>query len=147
VAGHSRQARLPSYGRGADFERRKDDDAVALEWFDPACARVVRVRRHSTVGQEHQLSYILGVGGVLLFQAAFSYAIILAGTGNGSFVGLGAMLFAVVGIPFTAIANLVLVHSHRKDPATGCIGRLLLVSLALPVAQLALLILVSVFRL
>lgn len=93
------------------------------------------------------MRYILGVGAVLLFQAAFSYAIILAGTGNGSFVGLGAMLFAVVGIPATAIANMALVHSHRKNPTTGYIGRLLLLSLALPVAQLALLILVNVFRL
>ena len=93
------------------------------------------------------MSYILGVGAVFSFQAAFSYAIILAGTGNGSFVGLGAMLFAVVGIPATAIANLALVYSHRKNPTTGYIGRLLLLSLALPVAQLALLILVNVFRL
>jgi hypothetical protein len=94
-----------------------------------------------------QLSYLVVVGGVLLFQAAFSYAIIMATTGNGSFVGLGAMLFAVMGIPVTAIANLVLIHTHRKNPAKPYIGRLLLLALALPLAQLALLILVSVFRL
>jgi hypothetical protein len=93
------------------------------------------------------LSYFAGVGGVILFQAAFSYAIILAGTGNGSFVGLGAMLLAVVGIPGTAIANSVLIHTHRKNPAAGNIGRLFLVALILPMLQLALLILVSVFRL
>ena len=93
------------------------------------------------------MSYFIGVGGVILFQAAFSYAMILAGTGNGSFVGLGAMLMAVLGIPITAIANLVIIRSHRKNPATRYIGRLLLLALALPMAQLALLILVSVFRL
>ena len=93
------------------------------------------------------MSYFIGVGGVILFQAVFSYAMILAGTGNGSFVGLGAMLMAVLGIPITAIANLVIIRSHRKNPATRYIGRLLLLALALPMAQLALLVLVSVFRL
>jgi hypothetical protein len=93
------------------------------------------------------LSYFIGVGGVILFQAVFSYAMILAGTGNGSFVGLGAMLMAVLGIPITAIANLVIIRSHRKNPATRYIGRLFLLALALPMAQLALLVLVSVFRL
>lgn len=93
------------------------------------------------------MNYFLGTGGVLLLQAAFSYAIVLAGTGNGSFVGLGAMLFALVGIPVTAIATLVLIRNHRRNPAEGYLGRLLLVALALPAAQLALLVLVSVFDL
>jgi len=93
------------------------------------------------------LSYFLGIGGVLLFQAAFSYAIVLADTGNGSFVGLGAMLFALVGMPVTAIATLVVIRNHRRNPAKGYLGRLLLVALALPAAQLALLILVAVFDL
>lgn len=93
------------------------------------------------------MSYLIGIGGVALFQAAFSYAIILAGTGGGSFVGLGAMLFAVVGIPATAIANLVLIRTHRSNPGQGYVGRLLLLALALPAVQLALFVLVSVFHL
>ena len=48
------------------------------------------------------MSYLLGVGGVVILQMGFTYAIILASTGNGSFVGLGAMLFAVLGIPLIA---------------------------------------------
>jgi hypothetical protein len=93
------------------------------------------------------MGYFLGVGGVILFQAAFSYAIILAGSGNGSFVGLGAMLFALIGIPATAIAVAVRIHFHRKNPAKAFVGHLLTLALVLPVLQLALLILVSVFRL
>jgi len=93
------------------------------------------------------MNYFIGIGGVALFQAAFSYAIILADTGNGSFVGLGAMLFALVGIPATAIINLVLIQNHRKNPSRAYIGRLLLIALILPVVQLGLMILVSVFRL
>lgn len=92
------------------------------------------------------MSYLLVVGGVVLLQAALSYAIILAGSGNGSFVGLGAMLLAVVGIPATAIANLLLVRNHRRHPSRGLAGRVLLLALALPAAQLALLVLVAVFR-
>lgn len=98
-------------------------------------------------GLELPLHYLVAVGGVLLFQVAFSYAIILASRGDGSFVGLGAMLLAVPGIPLTALLNTLLIRSRRNNPASPYAGRLLVVSLALPVAQLALLVLVSVFRL
>jgi hypothetical protein len=62
------------------------------------------------------LNYLVVVGGVLLVQAAISYATILAGTGNGSFVGLGAMLLALYGIPATAILNFLLLRRHRRNP-------------------------------
>ena len=92
------------------------------------------------------MSYFVITGGVFLFQVTFSYAIILASTGNGSFVGLGAMLIAVFGIPVTAVVNLALIHTHRKNPINAYGGRLLMLALALPTAQLGLLILVSVFH-
>ena len=85
-------------------------------------------------------------GGVFLFQAAFSYAIILASAGNGSFVGLGAMLLAVFGIPVTAVVNLALIHTHRKNPIKAYGRRLLMLALVLPMAQLGLFVLVSVFH-
>lgn len=93
------------------------------------------------------MHYLVAVGGVLFLQFAFSCAIILASSGDGSFVGLGAMLLAVFGIPLTALLNTLLIRSRRNNPASPYVGRLLVVSLALPVAQLALLVLVSVFRL
>lgn len=93
-----------------------------------------------------KLNYFLGIGGVVLFQAGFSFALISASTGNGSFVGLGAMLFALMGIPLTAIALAMLIHSHRKNPNEGYIGRFLLLALALPLLQLMLFILAAVFR-
>jgi hypothetical protein len=96
---------------------------------------------------ELPLSYLFGVAGVLLLQVGFSFAIIMATSGGGSFVALGAMLLAVVGIPLTALINFLLIRSHRNDPASPCILRLALVSLALPATQLALMVLVSVFRL
>jgi hypothetical protein len=93
------------------------------------------------------VSYLFGIGGVLLFQLGFSYAIIVASAGNGSFVGLGAMLFAVLGVPATALVNFLVIRSARKNPASSYVVRLLLIAFALPAAQLALLVLVSVFRL
>jgi hypothetical protein len=89
---------------------------------------------------EVHLKYLIGIGGVLLLQAAISYATILAGTGNGSFVGLGAMLFALYGIPITAIINLLLIRKQKKNPQRSNIKMLILVSSILPIVQLSLLI-------
>ena len=91
--------------------------------------------------------YLFGVGGVLLVQVGFSFAIILATSGGGSFVGLGAMLLAVLGIPFTALINFLVIRGNRSKPVSSYVLRLVLISLALPATQLALMILVSVFRL
>jgi hypothetical protein len=93
------------------------------------------------------LTYIFGVGVVALLQVGFSFAIIRASSGGGSFVGLGAMLFAVIGIPITALVNFLLIRASRKNPGSPYALRVVVVSLLLPAAQLALMILVSVFRL
>jgi hypothetical protein len=93
------------------------------------------------------LRYLYGVGGVILLQVGLSLAIILATSGGGSFVGLGAMLLAVLGIPTTALINFLVIRANRNNPESSYILRLALISLALPAAQLALMILVSVFRL
>jgi hypothetical protein len=93
------------------------------------------------------LNYIVGIGGVLFVQLAISYVTILAGTGNGSFVGLGAMLFALYGIPITAIVNFLLIRKHRKSPKRSNIVLLIVVSSILPILQLALLTAQKVFDL
>ncbi len=83
----------------------------------------------------------------MLLQVGFSFAIILATSGGGSFVGLGAMLLAVLAIPLTALINFLVIRTNRKNPESPYVLRLTLVSLALPATQLALMILVAVFRL
>jgi hypothetical protein len=93
------------------------------------------------------VNYLLGVGGVLLLQVGFTLAIMQAASGGGSFVGLGAMLLAVLGSPLTALINSLLIRSCRRNPESAYGLRRTLVSLALPIAQLALMMLVSVFRL
>lgn len=92
------------------------------------------------------MNYLIGVGGVALFQAMVSYAAMLAGTGNGSFVGLGAMLFAVMGIPTTAFLNFIFMYENRKHPERPYRLRMFLVSAVLPLIQLALIFLVKVYR-
>ncbi len=113
-----------------------------VRWAGRVVARSNRFRR-----REVFVRYLLGVGGVMLFQSGLSFAIIRATAGGGSFVGLGVMLAAVPGIPLTALVNALLIRSSRKDPAAACARRVVLASLALPAVQLALLALVSVFRL
>jgi len=93
------------------------------------------------------LRYVAGIGLNFLLQAAVTYLIIRAGTGGGSFVGLGALLFAVIGIPATAIVNLVLIRASPTQPGYAHFVRSLLIALVLPLAQLGLLVAVSVFRL
>jgi hypothetical protein len=93
------------------------------------------------------LKYLASVGLVFLFQAAVTYAIVRAGTGGGSFVGLGALLFAVMGIPVTAIVNLLLIRANPTQTGFARFFRSFLIALVLPVAQVGLLVAVSVFRL
>lgn len=91
--------------------------------------------------------YVYGVGGIFLVQAAISWGVILAGTGNGSFVGLGAMLLAIVGLPGTALLNFLFIRRHRMQPDQPYLVRMVLVSSILPVMQLALLVGVKAFGL
>ena len=93
------------------------------------------------------MNYFSGIGGIFLLQAAVSYAVILAGTGNGSFVGLGAMLFAIFGLPTTAVLNFVFIREHRMAPDKPYLLRIVLFSSVLPVLQIALLAAVKFFRL
>ncbi len=93
------------------------------------------------------MKYLASLGLVFLFQAAVTYAIVRAGTGGGSFVGLGAFLFAVIGIPVTAIVNLLLIRANPTRAGYAHFARSFLTALALPLAQVGLLVAVSVFRL
>ena len=93
------------------------------------------------------MNYTIAVGSVVFVQAAISYAVIATGTGNGSFVGLGAMLAALYGIPITAIANFLLVRSHKNQPKPSTLTALLLISSVLPALQIALLVAQQVFDL
>ena len=93
------------------------------------------------------MKYLANLGLVFLFQAVVTYAIVRAGTGGGSFVGLGALLFAVIGTPVTAIVNLLLIRANPTQTGSAHFVRSFLIALVLPLAQVGLLVAVSVFRL
>lgn len=93
------------------------------------------------------MRYLTSIGLLLLFQAIVSYAIIAGTRGGGSFVGLGAMLMAVLGIPTTAIVNFALIKSKPAQSGFEHFGRSFLIALILPALQIGLLVAVSVFRL
>jgi hypothetical protein len=91
------------------------------------------------------MKYLLCLGLPLLLQALLTLIFSQAGSG-GSFVGLGAMLFAAIGIPLTLIINFALIRAY---PALGTMthfSRSFLIGLILPALQLALLIAASVLR-
>lgn len=93
------------------------------------------------------MNYWTGVALVAVLQAGVSAITIAAGTGNGSFVGLGAMLLAVIGLPLTALVNALLVRDHRRNPQRSRTRALVGVSMVLPVLQLALLVAQATLRL
>jgi Na+/proline symporter len=84
------------------------------------------------------MNYKTGLGLVLLIQIVISALTIFAGTGNGSFVGLGAMLLAIYGIPITLIINFFIIRKHKKNPKKSDITTVSIVSSVLPCLQLAL---------
>jgi hypothetical protein len=93
------------------------------------------------------MNYFVGVFGVLLLQLLATGITIAASTGNGSFVGLGAMLMAVWGIPTSLLANFLIIRSYREQPKASKVWLLILVSLALPLLQFLLLAAQIIFRL
>ncbi len=79
------------------------------------------------------MKYLLHVGLPALVQFAVMAFVILATQGGGSFIGLGAMLLGVWGIPITAIVNFVLA---RETPRAS---RSFWVSLPVPALMLLML--------
>lgn len=93
------------------------------------------------------MNFKFGIGLVLLVQLSISALTIFAGTGNGSFVGLGAMLLAIYGIPITLIINFFIIRSHKIYPKKSTITTISIISSVLPFLQLSLLLAQIVFDL
>lgn len=80
-----------------------------------------------------------------MLQAVLTLIFSLAASG-GSFVGLGAMLMALVGIPLTLIVNFALIRSDPAQTIAGHFNRSFLIGLILPGLQFGLLVAASVGR-
>lgn len=91
------------------------------------------------------MKYIANLIIPFIMQAIVTLIIIKAAPG-GSFVGLGAMLFALLGIPLTAIINFAMIRSYQQQRAWGHLNRSFRIAMILPALQISLLILASVFR-
>ncbi len=86
----------------------------------------------------------------LLFPAALRVLVtfLLSQAGpSGGFAGLGALLFALIGIPLTMIISFVQIRSSPGAGMLAHFGRSMLLAMILPAAQIALLIAVSALRL
>jgi hypothetical protein len=91
------------------------------------------------------MKYLLCLGIPLLLQAILTLIFSQVGSG-GSFFGLAAMLFALVGIPLTLIINFALIRSYPALSTMAHFSRSFLLSLILPALQLALLMAASVLH-
>ncbi len=65
------------------------------------------------------MRYLVNILVPLLLQLLFTWVIIEATRGGGSFVGLAAMLVAVLAVPMTAIWNVVRVRRGREVNGGG----------------------------
>lgn len=70
----------------------------------------------------------------LLLQVLVVYIIIAMNTGNGSFLGLAAFLFAIPVIPITAIVNAVRTSQKKEMETFKLFLQSLMFSIAIPTA-------------
>jgi len=85
------------------------------------------------------MGHIFGVVLPLLLQLLFVFIVIEMNTGNGSWVGLGALLLAMFAIPATGISNFMYIRAKAGDIGVAVLGRCFLIALVLPFIILILL--------
>jgi len=78
------------------------------------------------------MRYIYCVVIPLLLQILTVYIIIVMNTGNGSFVGLAAFLFAMPIIPITAIVNVVRTNQNKDMKTAQLFLQSILSSIIIP---------------
>lgn len=87
-----------------------------------------------------RVRYIVGVLIPVLFQSLFVFVVIQMNTGNGSWVGLGALLLGMFAIPATGIVNLSYIRARKELDAASVIAPCLLMALIVPLIILLLVI-------
>ncbi len=60
------------------------------------------------------MRYLLGVVLPALLLSLLAYIVILMNTGNGSFIGLGVIIIAMIVIPANAIISALYLYGHRQ---------------------------------
>ena len=80
------------------------------------------------------MKYLYCVGVPVSIQLFITFIIIAANTGNGSWAGLGAFLFAIMVVPLTAIITAVKARAVPGPITMKLFGQCLVIGFALPVA-------------
>ena len=86
------------------------------------------------------MRYVSGVLVPVLLQCLFVFIIIEMNTGNGSWVGLGALLIGMFAIPATAVINFLYIKSNKDRSAISLIAKCFLIAIVAPAIILLLLL-------
>lgn len=92
------------------------------------------------------MRYIYCVVIPLLLQVLAVYIIILMNTGNGSFLGLAAFLFAMPIIPITAIVNAVRTNQKKDLKTAKLFLQSLMFGIGIPVVIIGAFIIMTVLE-
>lgn len=79
------------------------------------------------------MRYVVGVLIPVLLQCLFVFIIIEMNTGNGSWVGLGALLIGMFAIPATAVINFLYIKSNKDRGTASLMLRCFLIAIVVPV--------------
>jgi hypothetical protein len=79
------------------------------------------------------MKYVIGCLIPALLQCLLVYFIVLANTGNGSFVGLGAFIIGIFAIPITAVLNAVMLYVRAEVPRRKVLFHCYILALIVPV--------------
>jgi len=82
------------------------------------------------------MKYVIGVLIPILIQVLFTAVIILANTGNGSWVGLGAFLIAMIAIPVTGLINILVIRNSAGISAGTTLAKCYLGIVIVPVLMI-----------
>jgi len=84
------------------------------------------------VSRRSSLLYFSAVLIPALLQSLFVFIVIEMNTGNGSWLGLGALLIGIFAIPTTIVVNFIRVKSNKKIKASIIIAKCFLISFLMP---------------
>jgi hypothetical protein len=83
--------------------------------------------------------YVAGVLVPIALQSLVVFITIQMNTGNGSWVGLGALLIGFVAIPVTALVNAIYIRANRETNSISAIARCYGIAAILPIIVVLLL--------
>ncbi len=86
------------------------------------------------------MRYLFGVVVPLLLQILLVLLLIVTNSGNGSWVGLGALLIGMFAVPATAVINILVVRSTLTQSAAKTTAKCIGIAMVLPFVVILLLI-------